>query len=422
MKRKSMKSLSILLVLAVFFCRNEACAAENDAVPTGKDEIVSVVLPVIEERDPFSFFIDPLHIFYNTFGNSGGDIMVEEDTYLLFYNRDESEYTLSSRSDSLEIINKSTVPVEVTITARIEEVDGISVMQEAVFEDRSSCDLYLALVDNEGNEQPLSEDGEVSVTVNLDRAPLDAYAYVFNEDTEEYEYVCQAGDVAFDTCSFGLTGACNEKGDWTGISGTPHVTISWNVEPVIPDSPDTAAGDEEPVAGNEESAAGDEKPVDEDREPVEGDQDPVEGDKDPAGNEETDTGNQVSEGDGSDEGKTTEESGPDSGSSGAAEEEGAGSESPTDESSAAEDKKDESGALEEDKEQESDKPNGPAEDSSAAKEEESGSESSAGESSAAEDKKNESGALEEEKEQETNKPDEPVEDPDVSAATMDKNT
>lgn len=402
MKKKSMKSLSILLVLAVFFCRNEAYAAENDTepteniagptendtesmkndtvptesitVPTGKDEIVSVILPVIEERDPFSFFIDPLHIFYNTFGNSGGDITVEKDTYLLFYNRDESEYTLSSRSDSLEIINKSTVPVEVTITARLEEVDGISVMQEAVFEDRSSCDLYLALVDNEGNEQPLSEDGEVSVTVNLDRAPLDAYAYVFNEDTEEYEYVCRAGDVAFDTCSFGLTGACNEKGDWTGISGTPHVTISWNVEPVIPDSPDTAAGDEEPVAENKESVDGDEKPADEDREPVEGDQDPVEGDKDPAGNEETDTGNQVSEGDGSDEGKTTEESGPDSGSSGAAEEEGAGSESPTDESSAAEDKKDESGALEEDKEQES------------------------------------------------NKPDEPVEDPDVSTATMDKNT
>lgn len=367
MKRKSMKNLSILLVLAVFFYRNEAYAAENDAVPTGKDEIVSVVLPVIEERDPFSFFIDPLHIFYNTFGNSGGDITVEEDTYLLFYNRDESEYTLSSRSDSLEIINKSTVPVEVTITARLEEVDGISVMQEAVFEDRSSCDLYLALVDNEGNEQPLSKDGEVSVTVNLDRAPLDAYAYVFNEDTEEYEYVCQAGDVAFDTYSFGLTGACNEKSDWTGISGTPHVTISWNVEPVIPDSPDTVAGGEEPVAENEESVDGDEKPADENQEPVEGD-------KDPAGNEETDTGNQVSEGDGSDEGKTTEGSGPDSDSNGVAEEEGSGNESPTDESSAAE------------------------------------------------DKKNESGALEEEKEQESNKPDEPVEDPDVSAATMDKNT
>lgn len=213
---------------------NTVNTTETITVPTESNEVISVILPVVEERDPFSFFIDPLHIFYNTFGNSGGDITVEEDTCLLFYNRDESEYTLSSQSDSLTIINKSTVPVEVTITAKLEDVNGISVMQEEIFEDRDVCDLYLALVDNEGNEQPLSEDGEVTVSVKLDKAPLDAYAYVLDENTGEYRYVCQSGKVAFDTYSFGLKGACNEKGDWTGINGTPHVTISWNVEPVNP--------------------------------------------------------------------------------------------------------------------------------------------------------------------------------------------
>lgn len=123
--------------------------------------------------------------------------------------------------------------MEVTITAKIENVDGITVMQEEAFEDRDSCDLYLALVDSDGNEQPLSEDGEVSVTVELDRAPLDAYAYMLDEDTGEYQYACRLADAAFDTYSFGLKGACNEKGDWTGISGNPHVTISWNVEHVV---------------------------------------------------------------------------------------------------------------------------------------------------------------------------------------------
>lgn len=269
MKRKPMNRLTVLLAVAMVLCQSKVYAVENTAastesaaasvkdtsgatestvakientvkttenitVPTERDEVISVILPVVEERDPFSFFIDPLHIFYNTFGNSGGDITVEEGTCLLFYNRDESEYTLSSQSDSLTIINKSTVPVEVTITAKLEDVNGISIMQEEMFEDRDVCDLYLALVDNEGNEQPLSEDGEVTVTVKLDRAPLDAYAYVFDEAAGEYQYVCQSGNVAFDTYSFGLKGACNEKGDWTGISGKPHVTISWNVEPVIP--------------------------------------------------------------------------------------------------------------------------------------------------------------------------------------------
>lgn len=254
MKKKPTNRLAVLLILTMVLCQGKVHAVENTAastedteaptgntliptenitVPVKSHEIISVVLPVVEERDPFSFFIDPLQIFYNTFGNSGGDVTVEEDTYLLFYNHNERGYTLSSQSDRLTITNKSTVPVEVTITAKIENVDGITVMQEEAFEDRDSCDLYLALVDSDGNEQPLSEDGEVSVTVELDRAPLDAYAYMLDEDTGEYQYACRLADAAFDTYSFGLKGACNEKGDWTGISGNPHVTISWNVEHVV---------------------------------------------------------------------------------------------------------------------------------------------------------------------------------------------
>ncbi len=412
MKRNLMNRLAFLPILAVVLCQNEVYAAEGVTVPTEDKEVVSVVLPVVEERDPFSFFIDPLHIFYNTFGDSSGDITVEEDTYLLFYNRDESEYTLSSRSDRLKIINKSTVNVELTITAKLENIDGIFVIQEDWFEERESCDLYLALVDNEGNEQPLSEDGEVSVTVNLDRAPLDAYAYVLDEDAGEYGYICQTEDVAFDTYSFGLTGACNEKGDWTGISGTPHVTVSWSVEPVIPDDSDVADGDEKPVEGDKEL---------------------VRGDEDPAGKAEIDTKPQVSEGNGSDGGVTTEEYSPDSEDNGAVKEEAPGNkeeepgnDSSADESVAAEESKDESGVPEEEQPQESDKPDEPTEDSDAAKEEspdnkaeESDNDSFADESAGAEDLKDESGAPEEEQAKELNKPDEPVEDMDASATTMD---
>ena len=260
MRRKLINGFTFLLVLmlTMVLCQNKVYSMEYVTVPTERNEIISVVLPVVEERDLFSFFIDPLHIFYNTFGNSGGDITVEEDACLLFYNHDGSEYTLSSRSDSLDIINKSTVPVEVTITVKLEDADEITIMQNKEFENRDSCEMYLALVDNEGNEQPLSENGEVTVIVNLDRAPLDAYAYVpcdpvtgpaisriprsvpltgyiyeLCEDTGEYRYAYQSGEVAFDIYSFGLMGVCNDKGDWTSISSKPHVTVSWNVEPVF---------------------------------------------------------------------------------------------------------------------------------------------------------------------------------------------
>ena len=384
MKRKRLKSFTILLTLAVAFCQMKAHASanaaesiaenvtestvesavegtaesavestaesaaestvestaestpeiaaenapENVTVPTVSSELISVELPMIEERNPFNFFIDPLHIFYNTFSNSGGDITVEEDTCLLFYNRDESGDALSSRSDSLEIINRSTVPIEVTITAKIENADGIAVVQNKDFADRSSCDLYLALVDNEGNEQPLSVDGEVSIAVYLDRAPLDAYAYVLNKDTGEYQYVCQSEDVAFDTYSFGLMGACNEKGDWANISSRPHVTISWNVEPVVSEESGSEGEldkkpeenfEEEPEDITESSAPAGDVP-DEDGESSGGQA--ADGDENSTEDVSGDTEGRAPENDRPDEKETTEESGSDTESSGADEADG----------------------------------------------------------------------------------------------------
>ena len=198
------------------------------------EEIVSVILPVIEDRDPFSFFIDPKNILYNSYIDSE-DVFVEEGANLLFINHGGDWKGLSSRSDMLNIVNQSTVPVNITITARIDGFGGISLVDTDNFEGSESCDMYLALVDDEGNEIPLSADGEISLTVRLDRAPLEAYAYEYDEQSGEYRYSYQFGDIRFDSYSFGLRGACNTDGDWSAISGRPRVSVSWNVEPIMPE-------------------------------------------------------------------------------------------------------------------------------------------------------------------------------------------
>lgn len=446
MKRKLKNNLLILLMLAVSLCQNKVYAAENVMVPVKNDEYVSVVLPMIEESDSFNFFIDPLQIFYNTFGNSDEDIAIEEDTHLLFYHRDESEYTLSSRSDCLKIINKSTVPVEVTIKAKLESTEGVSVMQNEVFEDRNSCDLYLALVDNEGNKQPLSEKDEVSVTVKLDRAPLDAYAYTLCEDTGEYEYVCQVEDVDFDTYSFGLTGACNEKGDWTRIKGKTHVTISWNVEPVISDDSESEeeaeALEEDEVPIDEDEAPTDEDKtlvdedkvlVDEDKVLMDEDKVPVGKDEDSGENADVNTESPVSENGVLNDEEAVKESASDTNHSSIIKEEESGNDSSADESAVTENVKDESDAFEEEQTQEFNKPDEKEEDmnhSGAVKEETSDNDSSAGESAATEDVKDESSteekvkdesaAFEEKPAQEFNKPDEKEEDTDRSEAAKEE--
>ena len=90
----------------------------------------------------------------------------------------------------------------------MESVNGLgelAVVEDRDFSESDVCGLYLALVDDQGNELPLSADGEVSVSRFM-----------------------EAG-----SCSFGLTGACNPDADWQDLSVHPKVTVTWHVEPVM---------------------------------------------------------------------------------------------------------------------------------------------------------------------------------------------
>jgi hypothetical protein len=49
--------------------------------------------------------------------------------------------------------------------------------QDGSFEEDDDCAIYLAIVDDEGNERVLSEDGEVSVESTLSSAPSEAYTF-----------------------------------------------------------------------------------------------------------------------------------------------------------------------------------------------------------------------------------------------------
>ena len=194
--------------------------------------VINVVLPIVEDKDPFNFFIDPNSILFNSYKNSDS-VYVEEGAHLLFINREDGVFGLSSMSDKLKIVNKSTVAVDVTITARIENIEDITLVESEEDFSEGSCDLLLVIVDDEGNELPLLKDGEVSMTVRIDQSPMEAYAYEYDEETQEYEYACLfEDDNYFATYSFGLRGAANSDGDWTMIKGRPNVSISWNVEPV----------------------------------------------------------------------------------------------------------------------------------------------------------------------------------------------
>ena len=235
----------------------ESVDAENIKVPVeiNDNKIISVILPVVEGIDPFSFFIDPKNILFNSFKNSE-DVYVEEGANLLFINRSDNAYGLSSQSDKLSIINQSTVPVEATITAKLDNIDEITLEESLVLPDGNNCSVYLALVDDRGNEVPLSENGEASLTILLEKAPIDAYAFEYDEETDEYSYAYLINDNMFDSFSFGLKGVCNKDGNWSELSEKPAITLSWTVEPIIDEEISVDSNDIDNESGNTPDESG----------------------------------------------------------------------------------------------------------------------------------------------------------------------
>lgn len=225
-KKRTMLALTAMSVSAFSL---QTFASENMDFPpvTLESDIISIDLPILtEEVQPFDFFLDPEGLLYETDAMiySGG--IVEAGATLLFHNT-EGDYDFSRHSDYLDIKNKSTFPVNVTITARITDLGEIDLKETDDFLDSESASMYLALTDSEGNIQPLSVEREVSITVQMLPASetfssdnLDENSQIFQDSMTESVY------------SFGLTGACNPRANWLNVEVHPVVTVTWFTEPV----------------------------------------------------------------------------------------------------------------------------------------------------------------------------------------------
>ena len=242
MKMQRMKITAFLtgICMAAMLIVNPVIVMAGDTVMLplevyGKD-VVSVALPSVSEGgdSPFDFIIDPQELIFATDAAKYGGGKVEEGATLLFRNHD-GEYDFSRRSDRLTVKNQSNVPVVVTITASIDDLGDIDVVGSPDFGDSDACSMYLAVVDDEGNEKPISEEGEISVSTEMREAPEDAYVYRIDEENGSYSYEFSRSpeEIDFDSYSFGLTGYCNPNGNWQDISIHPIVRITWKVEPLL---------------------------------------------------------------------------------------------------------------------------------------------------------------------------------------------
>lgn len=215
----------------------------SEILPTEKTriDVVSVDLPTVNDDgdSPFDFIVDPQYLIYDTDAALYGGGKVEEGAALLFRNH-EGEYDFSGKSDSLTIKNRSNINVKVVIRASIGDLGEVGLSDSSDFGGNESCELYLAFVDDEGNEIPLKVDEEVTIEIEMDKAPENTYTFSYDEESETLQYTLfnESESIEFDTYSFGLKGACNVNADWEDVSVHPALNITWSVEPILSEEED----------------------------------------------------------------------------------------------------------------------------------------------------------------------------------------
>ncbi len=200
-------SVTLALVPSVTLC------AGQPEEPVDSD-VIQVVLPT-NAGNVFDFILDPQRLIEETDAAAYGGQSFEEGATLFFQRLDGGvEEAYHSTSDAVTIVNKSAVPVEVTLTAEIsgDSLGGIRMTEDESFADDAGASMYLALTDGE-HKAPILEEEGACIQVTIPAA---------SEETAEFpEY------------SFRLMGAANEHGDWSEIRGAaPKVAVTWVVVPV----------------------------------------------------------------------------------------------------------------------------------------------------------------------------------------------
>lgn len=195
----------------------DSCREEN-MIKISKDKMIVSEESLIDieiENCLFNFIIDPYRLVEKTNAIKYGGGTVEKGATLLFHNK-ERAYDFSSESDWVTISIQE--PSEIMVSAHLDESDELIIAEDRDFKEGDISDIYLALIDDQGNEQALTTEEEVSISLFLESGSY----------------------------SFGLTGACNADADWAEKSSIhPKVTLIWSLEAASIEDEDALFFDED---------------------------------------------------------------------------------------------------------------------------------------------------------------------------------
>ena len=182
---------------------------------------------------------------------------MEEGATVLFKNTG-GDNLFSDTSDYLTFRNKGNTPVEVVIKATITNTGNLEMTSDKTFANVAGPALYLALVDTNGNEIPLSPTGETTIDTVLEGSLQDTSVYRWNYETHSYELTDSAGAEEAGAYHFALTGACNADANWSRVDARPTVKVSWSARALNEEETekeDTSSDNTEPAGPSEKEEA-----------------------------------------------------------------------------------------------------------------------------------------------------------------------
>lgn len=196
-----------------------------------QSDVFNVVLPT-DSGTTFNYILDPTGVIAATNADKYGGATFAENETLYFANAATTEggsASYSATSDAIKVTNKSTMDVDITVTASVKEAKGITMAESSTFDaDDTAAKIYLAIKDSDdANADKAVTTAGISLTSTI--AALDD-AYEIKYVDGAYVKELKADATGFEEYSFQLTGACNPKGEWTGLKDTPPtVDVVWSV-------------------------------------------------------------------------------------------------------------------------------------------------------------------------------------------------
>ncbi len=191
-----------------------------------------VELPTSPAATTFAYTLDPEGLIAATEGAKDKDAKFESTTGVYFLSG-EKKYTADSAT--LKVTNKGTVNADVTVAAETKDGSGVTMAEDTNFgESDTTAKLYLGLKVAGKNAVAVKAHADgtdpVSASVGL-RGVKDNFEVKYDEATKKYSYAEKEGipDTAWNSFEFGLTGACNQKGDFSADGLTaPTVEVTWS--------------------------------------------------------------------------------------------------------------------------------------------------------------------------------------------------